>query len=86
VILDAPPVLAVADARIVAQHVGLTLLVAQHTKTTIDEIRATQAELRLVEAPIDGIVINQFDFSRSRYGRYGNRYAYYRSYKYIYKD
>lgn len=84
VIVDAPPLLAVADGRIVAQHVGLTLLVAQHTRTTIEELRAVQAELRLVEAPIDGIVINQFDVERSRYGRYGSRYAYYRSYKYAY--
>jgi tyrosine-protein kinase Etk/Wzc len=77
VILDAPPVLAVSDPAIIAQTVGLSLLVVRHRKTTTTEVQAAQKILEASGARLAGVALNQFDHKKSRYGAYGARYGYY---------
>lgn len=85
VIVDAPPVLAVSDPGVIGQHIGMTLMVVQHLVTTKPEIQAAQKTLAGVGVRVGGVVLNQFDTARSRYGQYGTKYGYYYggySYKY----
>ncbi len=76
VIIDAPPVLAVADPMIVARHVdGLVLTVASG-RLRRDHARAARSRLQLAGIKVLGLVLNRFspDGSGSRYRRY--RYHY----------
>lgn len=86
VIIDAPPVLAVADAAIIGQHVGMSMLVVRHLNTTSAEIQSAQKGLSTSGVRLSGAILNQFDQERSRYGRYGQRYGhYYGGYRYSYR-
>ncbi len=84
VIVDSPPVLAVTDPNIIGQHVGMSLLVVQHLKTTEAEIRNVQSMLEQSGITLSGAILNQFDSSASRYGSYGQKYGYYTGYNYKY--
>jgi tyrosine-protein kinase Etk/Wzc len=77
VIIDAPPVLAVADPGIIGQHVGMSLLVVRHLVTTKSELVSVTKTLENAGVAISGCVLNQFDQSASRYGAYGSKYGYY---------
>jgi tyrosine-protein kinase Etk/Wzc len=77
VIIDAPPVLAVADPGIIGQHVGMSLLVIRHLVTTRTELQSVKKTLENVGVSVSGCVLNQFDQSASRYGAYGAKYGYY---------
>lgn len=86
VLIDAPPVLAVADAAIIGQHVGMSMLVVRHLNTTTAEIQSAQKGLSTSGVRLSGAILNQFDQERSRYGRYGQRYGhYYGGYRYSYR-
>lgn len=74
VIVDAPPLLAVPDASVVATRLDGALLVLDAESTTRDELRHAVQALQRVHAPILGAVLNRVD-SKDRSGRY----AYYRS-------
>lgn len=78
VIVDAPPLLPVADAAILAAEVDGALLVIQHAKTTKDQIAHSLNRLEQVGARLFGAVVNMSP-SRKRGGRYG---YYYDSYGY----
>lgn len=87
VIVDAPPVLAVADPAVIGQHVGLSMLVVRHLQTTTTEIEAAQKSLGTAGVRLSGAILNQFDQEKSRYGRYGQRYGYYAGgYQYSYRS
>ena len=58
VILDCPPVLAVADPCIVAAHAGAVLLVVRLTPHSRVELRRTVEMLEDVHAPTMGLIIN----------------------------
>lgn len=58
VIFDTPPVLAAADALVLARKVDATLLVVSPTKATVAEADAALAELRLAGAHVLGAVVN----------------------------
>jgi len=77
VIIDAPPALAVSDPAIIGQHVGMTLLVVRHLSTPKSELQSVQKTLANSGVPVSGVVLNQFDQKRSRYGAYGAKYGYY---------
>jgi tyrosine-protein kinase Etk/Wzc len=77
VIIDAPPVLAVADPGIIGQHVGMSLLVIRHLVTTKSELVSVTKTLENAGVTISGCVLNQFDQNASRYGAYGSKYGYY---------
>lgn len=75
VIFDSPPVLTVADARLLAKLADGTILVARSKKVTCDELRAGVKLLRDIDARVLGVVLNRFDARRGGYGYY-HRYGY----------
>lgn len=77
VIVDAPPVLAVTDPAIIGQQVGMSLLVIRHLVTTPAEVQLAVRSLGNTGITLSGVVLNQYDLRRSRYGAYGTRYGYY---------
>ena len=86
IVLDAPPALAVTDPGIIGQSAGMSLLVVSHLKTTKAEIQAAQKNLATSGVPLSGVVLNQFNQKKSKYGSYGMKYGYYRGgYSYKYK-
>jgi non-specific protein-tyrosine kinase len=72
VVLDAPPILPVADARILAPLVDGVILVVQPGHTTLQSARQAVENLHQVKARIIGVVINQVELNHSRYGYYYN--------------
>ncbi len=80
VLLDAPPVLALADARIIAQKADLTLLLACWRRTPKAAVQAAMLELEAVGATLAGVALTQVDLRRERKPRYGG-YYYDRSYE-----
>ena len=86
-ILDAPPVLAVADPGIIGQSAGMSLLVVKHLTTSKTEIQSAQKTLANAGINLSGSVLNQFDMKAGRYGAYGTRYGnYYGGYNYKYEN
>ncbi len=76
VLIDSPPVLAVADASIIASQVGGTVLVVDAESTHRSATLHARDELRAVEGRLLGCVFNGFDPGQSPYyyGRYYGRY------------
>lgn len=76
VLLDSPPVGAVADAVVLATKVDGVVMVLKagvtHREVAIRTVRA----LRDVKAPIFGAVLNDVDLERSKYGDYYYGYSY----------
>ena len=78
VIIDSPPVLAVADALLVAQRADSTLLVVDTGHTRADTLRQAVAALQPSGTRIVGAVLNKL--SRRAGGYYYRHYYYYRGY------
>jgi polysaccharide biosynthesis transport protein len=71
VLIDSPPVLPVSDAMIIAGLVDITLLVCAADRTsTRDVIRAVE-QLRQVEAPLVGAILNGAGAESAYGGKYG---------------
>jgi polysaccharide biosynthesis transport protein len=82
VILDSPPVLAVSDARIIAQLADYTIFVVHWAKTARDVVTSAVAALRNVTDRV-GIVINKVNLAKHalyEYGDYGDYYSRYQGY------
>jgi Mrp family chromosome partitioning ATPase len=87
VIVDTPPVMAVADARIIGRVVDKTLFVVRWDKTPRKVARAAVEQLRRADVDIAGVVLQQVDLDRYgrvgygdsgyyyHYGRYGKYYS-----------
>ena len=81
IIVDAPPVLPVPDARILAQHSDAILYAVRWDKTDKRLVRAGQSALSNVNANITGLVLTQVNMKRlRRYGQahladYGHAYC-----------
>jgi receptor protein-tyrosine kinase len=58
VIIDAPPLLPVSDAAIVARDVDGAILVVRHGKTTKDQLRQARLRLTQVDANLFGVAVN----------------------------
>jgi capsular exopolysaccharide synthesis family protein len=77
VIVDTPPVLPVADARVVAGAVDATLLVVTAERSKVKDVQLATDLLRQVDAPLVGVVFNLVPTTRRRnhygygYGSYG---------------
>lgn len=81
VIIDAPPVLAAADAAIIGRHAGATLLVARAGKHPIKELEQAVKRLKQAGVQVKGFVFNDLNTDRQKY-RYGYKgYVYRYSYK-----
>lgn len=74
VIVDSPPLLAVADTTRLAEHVdGVVLVVSPHTPDRL--LTEAARRLELVGTPLLGVVLNRTDPRESPYG-YGYGYGY----------
>ena len=79
VVLDAPPVFAVADARILASLVTGTLLVADLGRTRLQAFAEALDELKKGGVVL-GAVLNRLDLDRRGYYYYYHSYGYYDHY------
>jgi Mrp family chromosome partitioning ATPase len=75
VILDAPPLLPVTDASVLAARVDGVLLLARHGSTKEDELDAAVDALERVDATILGLVLNLVPPGQTAYGTYGDSAA-----------
>jgi capsular exopolysaccharide synthesis family protein len=87
VVIDTPPVMAVADARIIGRVVDKTIFVVRWDKTPRKVARAAIEQLRRAGIDLAGIVLQQVDLDRYgrigygdsgyyyHYGRYGKYYS-----------
>jgi capsular exopolysaccharide synthesis family protein len=66
VVIDAPPVLGIADTAALAGSVNGVVLVADAASTTRAALATSAHELRDVHAEIVGTVLNNFDEAKSR--------------------
>jgi receptor protein-tyrosine kinase len=81
VIIDAPPLLPVADAAIMATDADGAILVVRHAKTTKDQLRLAVTRLDQVNAKLYGYVVNMTPRRRRRgYDYYGYGYGDYTSF------
>ncbi|WLQ07131.1 polysaccharide biosynthesis tyrosine autokinase [Arthrobacter oryzae] len=58
VIIDAPPLLPVTDAAVLAQQVGGVVLVIGSSKVKLPDLQKSMAALEMVEADLLGVVLN----------------------------
>ena len=80
VLFDSPPMLAVADSRILATHVDAVICVAKARQTTRDTLREGRRYLDGVFPYPVGCVMNDVDMSSGSYHYYyyyGTKYGYY---------
>ncbi|MEE4173832.1 MAG: polysaccharide biosynthesis tyrosine autokinase [Xanthomonadales bacterium] len=87
ILIDAPPVMAVADARVIGQVADKTLFVVRWNQTPKKVARAALDLLRKSGVPLAGVVLQQVDLKRYgrlgygdsgyyyHYGRYGQYYS-----------
>ena len=59
IIIETPPINVVSDALVISKLVGSVIYVVDENKTKRDEIRQGLKLLKKVNAPIEGIVVNQ---------------------------
>ncbi|HET6165354.1 MAG TPA: polysaccharide biosynthesis tyrosine autokinase [Marmoricola sp.] len=79
VIIDAPPLLPVSDAAIIARDVDGAILVVRHGKTTKDQLEQARLRLSQIDANLFGVAVNMTPKRTS--GGYGYQYAYGYSYE-----
>jgi capsular exopolysaccharide synthesis family protein len=87
VVVDAPPVMAVADARIMGRVVDKTIFVVHWDKTPRKVAKAAVEQMRRANISLAGVVLQQVDLKRYgrvgygdsgyyyHYGRYGKYYS-----------
>jgi Mrp family chromosome partitioning ATPase len=87
VVVDSPPVMVVADARIMGRIVDKTIFVVRWDKTPRKVAKAAMEQLRRAKVSVAGIVLQQVDLKRYgrvaygssayyyHYSRYGNYYS-----------
>jgi capsular exopolysaccharide synthesis family protein len=76
VVVDSPPVMAVADARILAAMCSVTILVLRAQSSTRKAALHARKALQSVGAAILGVVVNDVPRARDRYGDYGGYSSY----------
>lgn len=85
VLLDAAPVLFLADARSLAQKADATLLLTRWRETPKGAANDALRELAAVGANIAGVALTQVDIRQDRQSQYG-RSSYYQKYRGYFKD
>jgi tyrosine-protein kinase Etk/Wzc len=83
VIIDTAPILAVADAMVVAPHVGAIFNIVRGNVSTLGEIEESVKRLNQAGNSVAGIVFNGLKARIGRYG-YGSKYGKYRYAQYKY--
>lgn len=84
VLIDTPPVLAVSDTQALAPHAGTVFLVARANVTSLGELHESTKRLGQAGVPVKGVLFNDLDTSRQRYGGYGYKNSRYRYTNYQY--
>lgn len=79
IVLDSPPVIAVADASILSREVTDTLLVVSSGTTEEEALRLAKQQLTDIGGHLAGTLLNKVDVTRG-YGYYNYYYKYYRYY------
>jgi capsular exopolysaccharide synthesis family protein len=82
ILIDTPPMLQIADARIIGQHCDSVILVVRAGKTTRDTARAAKLKFQQDGTPILGSILNDWIPGQNGYGydaKYYDRYAKYYS-------
>lgn len=79
VLIDTPPVLAAADAGILAGKAGAVFLVARAETTTAGELQASQRAIRQAGAEVKGVLFNGLNVE----GRWYRSHYYYGKYRYL---
>lgn len=80
VVFDSPPILAVADCRIIARHCDSVVCIGKARQTTRDTLREGRRFLDTVFPEPVGCVVNDVDMSSGSYHYYyyyGTKYGYY---------
>jgi succinoglycan biosynthesis transport protein ExoP len=85
VLFDAPPVMGLADAPLIASRVEASLLIVEAGRTGRRVVRAALSRLRIANARVLGVLLTKFDARHSSYG-YGYGYGYGSNYDYTYGD
>lgn len=75
VVVDAPPVLGLADSPLIASKVEATIYAVESNGAKARQIRSAIDRLRAVNANIVGAVLTKYEASKARYG-YGYDYGY----------
>lgn len=75
IIVDAPPLLPVTDAAILASMTDGALLIVRHSRTTRDQLRGAHDRLTSVDASTLGVVLNMVPKKGAGAG-YGSGYGY----------
>ncbi|MBM4354212.1 MAG: polysaccharide biosynthesis tyrosine autokinase [Deltaproteobacteria bacterium] len=78
-VFDSPPLLAVADAKIISSLVDMAVLVVRAGRTSREAMREAREMLLPVKPDDVGVILNCFDIEKHSY-----RYHYYRSKTYAY--
>ena len=79
ILLDVPPVLAVTDARIIAQVSDAVLYVVHWNKTPKAKVRRGMVSLTDFGVQVSGVILSKVNTRNSRYNYYsGGNYKYYR--------
>jgi polysaccharide biosynthesis transport protein len=86
IIVDTPPVLGVADVKVLARFVDVVLFVIRWQHTKRDAAQTALKELADVSATIAGAALNNVDMRRHAYYAYGDAGQYYSKYKSYYYD
>ncbi|HET9033541.1 MAG TPA: polysaccharide biosynthesis tyrosine autokinase [Dokdonella sp.] len=77
IIIDGPPVLGIADAPILANAAGGTLMIIRSGTSKITSAQAAIKRLRVTRARLIGVLLTQYDAKASGYGyEYEGYYAY----------
>lgn len=84
VLIDTPPVLVVSDTQVLASHAGTVFLVARAEVTSLGDLQESTKRLGQIGVAVKGVVFNDLDASRQRYGGYGYKYSRYRYTNYQY--
>lgn len=76
VLVDSPPILSVADSRILATLTDAAILVTRAHSTPYDVVRRARALLYGANSRILGVALNDVDLHRDGYGYAGGNYGY----------
>ena len=79
VVIDTPPVMYLADARVISRFVDGVILVIRSRQTSIDESMKAVQQLREDGAPLLGMIFNDWD--PTGYGQYYRQYSHYYNYQ-----
>lgn len=77
ILIDTPPVLAVTDGIIIAQHAGVNLVIARYAKTQMKELEISLNRFEQAGIKVNGFILNDIQRASGGYGYgYGYTYAY----------